>query len=71
MCVFQEASVFIFEKKSLDRLSKGDRDRILDTLKRGVSQLTKLRHPNILSVLHPLEESRYDYVCAVNSFNDK
>ncbi|GAB1598827.1 SCY1-like protein 2 [Argonauta hians] len=54
----QEVAIFVFEKKMLDRYSKRDRDIITDVLKRGVSQLTRLRHPRILSVLHPLEESR-------------
>lgn len=31
---------------------------ILDVLRRGVAQLTKIRHPQVLTVQHPLEESR-------------
>lgn len=31
---------------------------MLETLKRGVQQLTKIRHPHVLTVQHPLEESR-------------
>lgn len=31
---------------------------MLETLKRGVTQLTKIRHPQVLTVQHPLEESR-------------
>lgn len=54
----QEASIFVFEKKCLDKWSKADRDIILETLKRGIVQLTKLRHPQILTVQHGLEESR-------------
>ncbi|CAB3254404.1 unnamed protein product [Arctia plantaginis] len=54
----QEASIFVFEKKQLDRWTKGDRDIMLETLKRGIVQLTKLRHPQILTVQHSLEESR-------------
>lgn len=54
----QEAAVFVFEKKLLDKYSKRDRELIVETLKKGVSQLTRLRHPKILSVLNPLEESR-------------
>jgi SCY1-like protein 2 len=46
------------EKKLLDKYSKRDRELIVETLKKGVSQLTRLRHPKILSVLNPLEESR-------------
>ncbi|XP_013786598.1 SCY1-like protein 2 isoform X1 [Limulus polyphemus] len=54
----QEAAVFVLEKKQLERYSKRDRDVILDILKKGVAQLTRLRHPSILTVQHPLEESR-------------
>lgn len=31
---------------------------MLETLKRGVTQLTKIRHPQVLTVQHPIEESR-------------
>ncbi|XP_047531256.1 SCY1-like protein 2 [Vanessa atalanta] len=54
----QEASIFVFEKKQLERWSKTDRDIMIDILKRGIVQLTKLRHPQILTVQHSLEESR-------------
>ena len=48
----------MFEKKQLERFSRRDRDVVLEVLKKGVSQLTRLRHPKILSILHPLEDSR-------------
>lgn len=48
----------MFEKRQLERWNKADRDLILESLKRGVVHLTKLRHPQILTVQHPLEESR-------------
>ncbi|KAK2168101.1 hypothetical protein LSH36_20g02000 [Paralvinella palmiformis] len=54
----QEVSLFIFEKKQLERYPRRDRDLIVDVLKKGVQQMTRLRHPKILSVLHPVEESR-------------
>lgn len=54
----QEASIFVFEKKCLERWQKGDRDAMIDMLKHGIVQLTKLRHPQILTVQHGLEESR-------------
>jgi SCY1-like protein 2 len=53
-----EASIFVFEKKQLDQFAKRDRELVLDLLRRGVSQLTRLRHPSVLIVQHPLEESR-------------
>uniref|UniRef100_A0A1B0B839 Protein kinase domain-containing protein n=1 Tax=Glossina palpalis gambiensis TaxID=67801 RepID=A0A1B0B839_9MUSC len=54
----QEVSVFVFEKKNLERWSREDKEAILETLRRGVQQLTKIRHPHVLTVQNPLEESR-------------
>lgn len=54
----EEAALFLFEKRQLDRYSRKDRDLIIEVLKKGVAQLTRLRHPSILTVQHPLEESR-------------
>lgn len=53
----QNVSVFVFEKTQLKH-SKDDREVILEMLRRGVTQLTKIRHPRILTVDHALEESR-------------
>ncbi|XP_069132809.1 SCY1-like protein 2 isoform X2 [Argopecten irradians] len=54
----QEAAVFVFDKKSLEKYSRRDKEIIIESLKKGVSQLTRLRHPKVLSILAPLEESR-------------
>ncbi|KAM5170811.1 SCY1-like protein 2 isoform 2-T2 [Mantella aurantiaca] len=54
----QEVAVFVFDKKLIDRYQKYEKDQILDSVKRGVQQLTRLRHPRLLTVQHPLEESR-------------
>ncbi|XP_077566172.1 SCY1-like protein 2 [Stigmatopora nigra] len=54
----QEVGVFVFDKKMIDKYQKFDKDQIVDSLKRGVQQLTRLRHPRLLTVQHPLEESR-------------
>ena len=52
-------SVFVFDKSQIDALAnKGEREAALEHLKKGVTQLTRLRHPAILTVHHPLEESR-------------
>lgn len=50
--------MFVFEKKKLDKWTREDRDSLLHVLRRGVQQLTKIKHPRILTVQHPLEESR-------------
>ncbi|KAG9280443.1 SCY1-like protein 2 isoform X2 [Astyanax mexicanus] len=54
----QEVAVFVFDKKIVDRYQKFEKDQIIDSLKKGVQQLTRLRHPRLLTVQHPLEESR-------------
>ncbi|UYV68367.1 SCYL2, partial [Cordylochernes scorpioides] len=54
----QEAAVFVLEKKALERFSRRDKEQLLDIFKKGVAQLTRLRHPSVLTVQHPLEESR-------------
>ncbi|KAL6116749.1 scyl2 [Pungitius sinensis] len=54
----QEVAVFVFDKKTIDRFQKFEKDQIVDSLKKGVQQLTRLRHPRLLTVQHPLEESR-------------
>uniref|UniRef100_A0A8C0RLU6 SCY1 like pseudokinase 2 n=1 Tax=Canis lupus familiaris TaxID=9615 RepID=A0A8C0RLU6_CANLF len=54
----EEVAVFVFDKKLIDKYQKFEKDQIIDSLKRGVQQLTRLRHPRLLTVQHPLEESR-------------
>ncbi|XP_058481774.1 SCY1-like protein 2 isoform X1 [Solea solea] len=54
----QEVAVFVFDKKMVDKYQKFEKDQIIDSLKKGVQQLTRLRHPRLLTVQHPLEESR-------------
>ncbi|XP_077994616.1 SCY1-like protein 2 [Glandiceps talaboti] len=54
----QEVAVFVLEKKLLEKYSREDKENILNICRRGVTQLTRLRHPRLLTVQHPLEESR-------------
>ncbi|KAL7631809.1 UNVERIFIED_CONTAM: hypothetical protein RMT77_017884 [Armadillidium vulgare] len=54
----EEAAIFLFEKRQLDKWDRQERELMLDKIRKGVSQLTRLRHPQILTVQHPLEESR-------------
>ena len=54
----EEASVFVLEKRLMDQWARRDRENMLETLKQGVSQLTRLRHPRVLTVQHAMEESR-------------
>lgn len=64
------ASVFVFEKKSLEAPSGGFgarsgaaslkrvHEEVLDRLKREASSLARLRHPSILELAEPVEETR-------------
>lgn len=65
----EEASLWILEKKQLDSIPKRDRELILDQARKGVSQMTRLRHPCILTVSHSLEESRDSLAFATEPIN--
>src|SRR5271169_6728221 len=60
-------SVFVFEKKSLDQTNslrrsggstKAKNDIVCTRLKKEVSLLSRLRHPCLLEVVEPIEETR-------------
>ena len=62
-----QVSVFVFEKKSLDQTSslrgsggssKAKSEIVLARLKKEVSLLSRLRHPCLLEVVEPIEETR-------------
>ncbi|KAI1928132.1 Protein kinase domain-containing protein ppk32 [Ophidiomyces ophidiicola] len=64
------ASVFIFDRKSLDSKAGGFGSRssnsylkklqegVIERLKREASNLARLRHPSILQILEPVEDTR-------------
>lgn len=55
--VFQDASVFLFDKKIAEKLHKPRRrELVTDILRNEIKHLTRLKHPKILKVLHPAEE---------------
>ncbi|ORY91232.1 hypothetical protein BCR43DRAFT_100586 [Syncephalastrum racemosum] len=61
----QHVAVFIFEKKSLDNVSRRERgasrsdtEKVYELLKKEASNLARLRHPSILEVVEPVSESR-------------
>lgn len=61
----EEVSVFTFDKKNLSTLLKrGSIDSnlktnyVLELLRKDVSSLSRLRHPSLLQVVEPLEESK-------------
>lgn len=62
-------SVFVFEKKSLDSHGnsigrsgaaafKRCTDEVVERLKKEASSLARLRHPNVLELVEPVEETR-------------
>ncbi|KAG0318613.1 hypothetical protein BGZ99_005587 [Dissophora globulifera] len=62
----QEVAVFIFEKNIVETISslrrqtpsKRDQERVYEFLKKEASQLARLRHPCMLEVVEPVDESR-------------
>ncbi|CCA68430.1 related to bovine rhodopsin kinase and to YGR052w [Serendipita indica DSM 11827] len=56
----KRVSVWTFEKRSpeMDRLGQQARDMVLEALKAEASALRRLRHPSILEMVEPLEETR-------------
>ena len=65
-----QASVFVFKRESLDAASGGfgarvsatsirkAQDEVLERLKKEASSLARLRHPSILQLVEPVEETR-------------
>ncbi|KIW95164.1 uncharacterized protein Z519_03748 [Cladophialophora bantiana CBS 173.52] len=66
-----QASIFIFDRKSLDVTSSGFgaratsatsvrkiQDEVVERLKKEASSLARLRHPSILQLVEPVEETR-------------
>lgn len=63
-------SIFLFDRKSLDASSSGfgarssasavrkAQDEVIERLKREASNLARLRHPSILQLVEPVEETR-------------
>lgn len=66
-----QASVFVFDRKSLEATSSGFgaratsatsvrkiQDEVVERLKKEASSLARLRHPSILQLVEPVEETR-------------
>ncbi|CAG2111670.1 unnamed protein product, partial [Medioppia subpectinata] len=55
----EESALFLCDKKSLDqKFNKKDKEMVLEIIRKGVNQLTRLRHPSLLTIHHNIEESR-------------
>lgn len=56
--VSQEASIFFFDKRIADKIHKPKRkETISELLRVAAKQLDRYRHPRILSLIHPVEET--------------
>ncbi|THV08015.1 other/SCY1 protein kinase [Dendrothele bispora CBS 962.96] len=62
----KRVSVWSFDKRSqeLERVGPVARDRVLEVLKAEASALGRLRHPSILEMVEPLEETRNELIFA-------
>lgn len=54
----QDASVFVLEKKALDKYSKEEREEIINVLKKEAGVLVKYKHPGMLGVYEQLLEDK-------------
>ncbi len=55
---FEKNEIKIFEKKTIEKFPKTIQENILANLRRDSQTLAKLRHPSVLRVLYPIEESK-------------
>ncbi|KAF9052742.1 kinase-like domain-containing protein [Panaeolus papilionaceus] len=62
----KRVSVWTFDKRGpdLDRLSPPAKERVMEVMKLEASSLGRLRHPSILEMVEPLEETRFEMVFA-------
>ncbi|KAI9466010.1 other/SCY1 protein kinase [Lactarius psammicola] len=65
----KRVSVWTFDKRGaeIDRLSPMARDKSMDVLKAEATSLSKLRHPCILEMVEPLEETRSELIFATEA----
>ncbi|TFK25044.1 other/SCY1 protein kinase [Coprinopsis marcescibilis] len=62
----KRVSVWSFDKRGpeMERLGQAGKDRTLEVLKGEAAALSRLRHPSILEMVEPLEETRTELVFA-------
>ncbi|KAJ7261397.1 kinase-like domain-containing protein [Mycena haematopus] len=65
----KRVSVWSFDKRSpdMERLRPAAKERTLEILKAEASALTRLRHPSILEMVEPLEETRTELIFATEA----
>mmetsp|Transcript_51530 Transcript_51530/g.122545 ORF Transcript_51530/g.122545 Transcript_51530/m.122545 type:complete len:807 (+) Transcript_51530:174-2594(+) len=57
-------TIFLFEKKVVEKYAKNSKENILETLRKDATSLQRLKHPQILSVIEALNEERSTLVFA-------
>ncbi|KAH8117221.1 kinase-like protein [Phellopilus nigrolimitatus] len=60
----KRVSVWTFDKRDSDKMSAVGKDRIVEALKAEASALGRLRHPSILEMVEPVEETRAELIFA-------
>ncbi|EJT98337.1 hypothetical protein DACRYDRAFT_57369 [Dacryopinax primogenitus] len=60
----KQVSVWSFEKRSVDKMGAAGKERIVEVLKHEASSLSRLRHPCILEMVEPMEETRGEIIFA-------
>ncbi|KZT56720.1 hypothetical protein CALCODRAFT_453963 [Calocera cornea HHB12733] len=60
----KQVSVWSFEKRSMDKMGAAGKERIIEVLKHEASSLSRLRHPCILEMVEPMEETRAEITFA-------
>lgn len=58
----QDVSVFVLDKKVLDKFPREEREEILSVLKKEAAALSKFKHPNILGLVDPLSEDKQSLI---------
>lgn len=54
----EKLTIFLFEKKYVEKYAKNSKEQILELLRRDATSLQRLRHPHLLSVIEALSEER-------------
>ena len=63
--LLQEMSVFLFNKQTpeFEKLHKKQREQILEMLRKDPTNLVRLKHPRVLTIDHPLQETKCVCMC--------
>jgi SCY1-like protein 2 len=60
-------SVLVLEKKTLPKSLQNE--KFYTTIRHGATQMMKLKHPSVIGLLHPLDESRSAFALVTRQFD--